>query len=45
MPLKHSPSDKAFKENLKKLLSEGYSKAQALAIAFSTQRTAKKKKK
>jgi len=45
MPLKHSKSKKAFKENLKKEIEAGKPKAQALAIAYSVQRDAGKSKK
>lgn len=51
MPLKKSSSKKAFKENVETLMSEVgksphvKSKAQALAVAYSEQREAKKKKK
>lgn len=51
MPLKKSSSKKAFKENVETLIHEVgksphvKSKAQALAIAYSEKREAKKKKK
>ena len=44
MPLKKSASKAAFKSNLKAELSAGKGKAQSLAIAYSEQRAAKKKK-
>lgn len=40
MPLIHSPSKKAFKENLKAELEVGRPQKQALAIAYSVQREA-----
>lgn len=43
MPLVKSKTKKAFTENLKKEISAGKPKKQALAIAFSVQRKAKKK--
>ena len=43
MPLKKSPSKKAFVSNLKKELKAGKPKKQALAIAYSTQSKYKKK--
>lgn len=43
MPLKKSPSDKAFTANLKRELGAGVPKKQALAIAYSVQREAAKK--
>jgi len=43
MPLKQSSSNKAFTENLKTELGLGKSKKQALAIAYSVKRKAKKK--
>lgn len=45
MPLKKSSSKKAFEANLKKELSAGKPKKQALAIAYSVQRKARSKKK
>lgn len=45
MPLKKSPSAKAFTANLKTELGIGKPKKQALAIAYSVQRQAKKKAK
>ncbi len=51
MPLKKSPSKKAFKSNVKVLMKEVgksphvQSKAQALAIAYSEKKRAKKRKK
>lgn len=44
MPLKKSASKAAFKSNLKAELAAGKPKAQSLAIAYSEQRAAKKKK-
>lgn len=44
-PLKKSSSKKAFKSNLKAELKAGKPKKQALAIAYSEQRQAKKKSK
>lgn len=44
MPLKKSASDKAFVQNLKAELKAGKPKKQALAIAYRTQRDAKKSK-
>jgi ABC-type hemin transport system substrate-binding protein len=50
MPLKKSSSKKAFKSNVKTLINEVgksphvQSRAQALAVAYSEQRQAKKKK-
>lgn len=43
MPLKKSSSKKAFEHNLKKELMSGNPKKQALAIAYSVQRRAKKR--
>jgi len=45
MPLKRSPSKKAFEENLKKEIKAGKDPDQAAAIAHSVQREAKKDKK
>jgi len=45
MPLKKSGSKKAFESNLKAELKVGKPKKQALAIAYSVQREAKKKSK
>ena len=44
MPLIKSKSKKAFVSNLKKELSAGKPKKQALAIAYSVKRKAKKSK-
>lgn len=43
MPLKKSSTQKAFKSNLKQELKSGKKKDQALAIAYSVKRKAKKK--
>lgn len=43
MPLKKSKSKKAFVSNLKTELKHGKPRKQALAIAYSVQRRAKKK--
>lgn len=45
MPLVKSSSDKAFKKNVKAELSANKPKDQALAIAYSIKRQAKKKAK
>jgi len=45
MPLKHSKSDKAFKENIKTEVKEGKPVKQAVAIAYSVKRAAEKPKK
>ena len=45
MPLKKSSSDKAFTANLKAELGAGKPKKQALAIAYSVQKEAARKKK
>lgn len=42
MPLKKSPSDKAFTQNLKTELQAGKPQKQALAIAYSVQKEAAK---
>ena len=44
MPLTKSPTKSAFKKNLKTELSSGKPRKQALAIAYSVQREAKKSK-
>jgi hypothetical protein len=44
MPLKKSPTPKAFKENIKTEVKAGKPVKQAVAIAYSTQRAAAKKK-
>lgn len=44
MPLMKSTSKKAFQTNVKKEIAAGKPKDQALAIAYSTQRTASKGK-
>jgi len=44
MPLIKSPSKKAFKENIKKEVKSGAPVKQAVAIAYSVQRKAKKGK-
>lgn len=43
MPLKKSVSKKAFQENVKAELNAGKPKKQAVAIAYSVQREAKKR--
>ena len=43
MPLKKSSSKSAFQSNIKKEIDSGKPPKQAAAIAFATQRTAKKK--
>lgn len=43
MPLTKSKSESAFKKNVKQEMKAGKSKKQALAIAYSVQRKAKKK--
>ena len=43
MPLKKSPSDKAFTANLKAELQAGKPQKQALAIAYSVQKEAARK--
>lgn len=45
MPLKKSPSAKAFTANLKAELGAGKPRKQALAIAYSVQKEATKRKK
>jgi hypothetical protein len=45
MPLKKSPSPKAFKANVKTEMKAGKPQKQALAIAYSVQRKAQGKKK
>ena len=42
MPLNEGSSDKAVSDNIKKLMSEGYPRKQAVAIALSKQRESKK---
>lgn len=44
MPLKKSKSPKAFKFNVKKEIAAGKPQKQAVAIAYSVQRKAPKKK-
>lgn len=44
MPLIKSPSKKALKQNIEAEMNSGKSQKQSLAIAFSTQRAARKKK-
>lgn len=39
MPLSSGQSDKAFSDNIKTLLHEGYPKKQAVAIAYSKKRS------
>ena len=43
MPLTKSSSKKAFEKNIKKEISSGKSAKQAVAIAYSVQKQAKKK--
>lgn len=43
MPLIHSPSNKAREKNVKREIAAGHPLAQALAIAYNTQRKAKSK--
>ena len=43
MPLKKSSSQKAFKENVRAEIKAGKPQKQAVAIAYSVQRKAKKK--
>lgn len=43
MPLKKSKSPKAFKENIKTEVKHGKPKKQAVAIAYSEARSAKKR--
>lgn len=43
MPLKKSSSDKAFKANVKAEIKSGKSQKQAVAIAYSVKREAKRK--
>jgi len=45
MPLKHSKSDKAFKENIKAEVKAGKPAKQAVAIAYSVKRETQKPKK
>lgn len=45
MPLKKSTSKKAFEHNVRAEINAGKSKRQAVAIAYSVQREAKKSKK
>jgi hypothetical protein len=44
MPLKKSPTPKAFKENVKAEVKAGKPVKQAVAIAYSVKREAQKKK-
>lgn len=44
MPLKHSASKSAFRENVKAEIKSGKPQKQAVAIAYSVQRKAKKSK-
>jgi hypothetical protein len=43
MPLKHSPSEKAFVENIKTEIKHGKPRDQAVAIAYRTQKEAARK--
>lgn len=45
MPLKHSKSDKAFKENIKAEVKAGKPVKQSVAIAYAVKRDAAKKDK
>jgi hypothetical protein len=45
MPLKHSKSDKAFKENIKTEVKAGKPVKQSVAIAYAVKREAQKPKK
>ena len=45
MPLKHSKSDKAFKENIKVEVKAGKPVKQSVAIAYAVKRAAEKPKK
>lgn len=45
MPLKKSATKKALKENIAREIKAGKPPKQAAAIAYATQKTAKKKKK
>ena len=45
MPLKHSKSDKAFKENIKAEVKAGKPIKQSVAIAYAVKREAQKPKK
>jgi hypothetical protein len=42
MPLVRGKSEKSFKKNVAQLIKDGYSKREAVAIAFSIKREAKK---
>lgn len=44
MPLKRGYSQKTLSDNIRKLISEGYSRKQAIAIALNEQRKAKGKR-
>jgi len=44
MPLKHSKSDKAFKENIKTEVKAGKPVKQAVAISYAVKRAAEKPK-
>ena len=44
MPLVKGKTKSAFRENVSRLVKEGYPKKQAVAIAYDIQRSAKKKK-
>ena len=45
MPLKRSPSQSAFKNNIKEMVKSGHPQKQSVAAAYREQREAKKKKK
>ena len=45
MPLKHSKTDKAFKENIKAEVKAGKPVKQSVAIAYAVKREAQKPKK
>jgi hypothetical protein len=45
MPLKRGSSDKTISENIRRLINEGYTKKQALAIAMRNAGKPRKKRK